>query len=63
MNDIGPEGAKHFAAALLKNKTLQTLRLDSTKIGFQGAMAIADVLASKPCALRELFILRKCKLS
>ena len=44
VNQIGHQGAKCVAAALLQNTVLTTLQLDRNKIGVQGAERIAAAL-------------------
>ena len=46
-NDIGPEGAKALAKALIENTSLKTLNLNSNDIGPEGAKALAEALENK----------------
>jgi hypothetical protein len=53
---VGDAGAKVIAASLADNRTLETLSFDSTRVGYQGVVALAKAISVK-CSLTHLSLM------
>ena len=54
-NEIGAEGAKHIADALIENETLEEIWLNENKIGDDGAKSLANCFMVSH-SIREIWL-------